>query len=188
MHLLRIPELRASDESLQLAELRRPGKTFQRLLWRRPTLELDNSAAIVDRAIGDRLHPIFVDHGFLRLDEGDKVVKAWKGHFKSKLVRVNAAKRFLDLIKGVGDPERKRKLIGREFIKVFDEESRKHKQAKFLAQGTALYWDRYVKEGGRWLIRETRYRRIYEINTALLENPQLSSHYLSEFGTEVSAG
>ncbi|MBN2082702.1 glutamine-hydrolyzing GMP synthase [bacterium] len=98
------------------------------------------TAALVDRAIGHRLHSIFVDHGFLRAEEGDKVVDAWKEHFTSKLVRVNAAKRFLGLLKGVGDPERKRKIIGREFIKVFEEESKKHKQARFLAQGT-LYPD-----------------------------------------------
>jgi len=98
------------------------------------------TAALVDRAIGHRLHSIFVDHGFLRAEEGDKVVVAWKEHFTSKLVRVNAAKRFLGLLKGVSDPERKRKIIGREFIKVFEEESKKHKQARFLAQGT-LYPD-----------------------------------------------
>ncbi len=98
------------------------------------------TAAIVDRAVGTRLHSIFVDHGFLRHEEGDKVVQAWKGHFKSKLVRVNAAGRFTKLIKGVSDPERKRKLIGREFIKVFDEHAKKFKGVKFLAQGT-LYPD-----------------------------------------------
>ena len=98
------------------------------------------TAAIIDRAIGHRLHPIFVDHGFLRMDEGDKVVEAWKGHFKSRLVRVRAGKRFLDELKGVTDPERKRKIIGREFIKVFEEESRKVRGAKYLAQGT-LYPD-----------------------------------------------
>ncbi len=57
--------------------------------------------------------------------------------------------------------------------------------AKFLTQGTAIYFDRYVKADGRWCIRETKYRRIYEINTALAENPQLSTHYLSEFGSEL---
>ena len=98
------------------------------------------TAAIVDRAIGERLHPIFVDHGLLRLNEGDKVVDAWKTHFTSKLVRANVATRFLAKLKGVANPERKRKIIGREFIKVFEEESRKHKQAGFLAQGT-LYPD-----------------------------------------------
>jgi GMP synthase (glutamine-hydrolysing) len=98
------------------------------------------TAAIIDRAIGHRLHPIFVDHGFLRMDEGDKVVEAWKGHFKSRLVRVRAGKQFLDALKGVSDPERKRKIIGREFIRVFETESRKVRDAAFLAQGT-LYPD-----------------------------------------------
>ena len=104
------------------------------------------TAAIVDRAIGERLHPIFVDHGFLRMDEGDKVVEAWRGHFKSRLIRVNAAKRFLTALHKVSDPERKRKIIGREFIKVFDEESRKLKAAGFLAQGT-LYPDVIESKG-----------------------------------------
>lgn len=102
------------------------------------------TAAIVDRAVGSRLSSVFVDHGFLRAEEGDKVVAAWKTHFKSRLVRVNAGPRFLALLKGVADPERKRKIIGREFIKVFDEEAlslRKHGvSVRHLAQGT-LYPD-----------------------------------------------
>ncbi|MEK6217486.1 MAG: glutamine-hydrolyzing GMP synthase, partial [Boseongicola sp.] len=98
------------------------------------------TAAIVDRAVGTRLHSIFVDHGFLRHEEGDKVVKAWKTHFQSELIRVNAARRFLTLVKGVSEPERKRKLIGREFIKVFDEHAKGLKGVRFLAQGT-LYPD-----------------------------------------------
>jgi len=98
------------------------------------------TAAIVDRAVGRRLHSIFVDHGFLRHEEGDKVVDAWKTHFTSELIRVNAARRFLTLIRGVSNPERKRKLIGREFIKVFDERAKTLRGVKFLAQGT-LYPD-----------------------------------------------
>ncbi len=102
------------------------------------------TAALIDHAVGERLHSIFVDHGFLRHEEGDKVVQAWKTHFKSKLIRVNAGPRFLGLLKGIADPERKRKIIGREFIKVFDEEALSIKRSKvavkFLAQGT-LYPD-----------------------------------------------
>jgi len=98
------------------------------------------TAALVDRAVGTRLNSIFVDHGFLRADEGNKVVSAWREHFTSKLVRVNAAQRFLTKLKGVADPERKRKIIGREFIKVFEEEARQRERARFLAQGT-LYPD-----------------------------------------------
>jgi GMP synthase (glutamine-hydrolysing) len=98
------------------------------------------TAAIVDRAVGVHLHPIFVDHGFLRYEEGDKVVEAWKGHFKSRLVRINAEARFLNQLVGISDPERKRKIIGREFIRIFEEEARRIKGVGFLAQGT-LYPD-----------------------------------------------
>ncbi len=73
--------------------------------------------------MGSRLSSVFVDHGFLRAEEGDKVVAAWKTHFRSRLLRVNAGPRFLALLKGVAEPERKRKIIGREFIKVFDAEA-----------------------------------------------------------------
>jgi GMP synthase (glutamine-hydrolysing) len=104
------------------------------------------TAALVDRAIGERLHPIFVDHGFLRAEEGNKVVQAWRGHFKSQLIRVNAGPRFLGKLKGISDPERKRKIIGREFIDVFDEHARAFKQVKFLAQGT-LYPDVIESKG-----------------------------------------
>lgn len=104
------------------------------------------TAALVDRAIGERLHPIFVDHGFLRAEEGNKVVQAWRGHFKSQLIRVNAGPRFLAKLKGVSDPERKRKIIGREFIDVFDEHARAYKKVKFLAQGT-LYPDVIESKG-----------------------------------------
>jgi GMP synthase (glutamine-hydrolysing) len=98
------------------------------------------TAAIVDRAAGEHLHPIFVDHGFLRQEEGDKVVEAWRGHFRSRLVRINAEQRFVGQLVGVSEPERKRKIIGREFIKVFEEEARRIKGVGFLAQGT-LYPD-----------------------------------------------
>ncbi|MDQ3024064.1 MAG: glutamine-hydrolyzing GMP synthase [bacterium] len=104
------------------------------------------TAALVDRAIGERLHPIFVDHGFLRAEEGNKVVQAWRGHFKSKLIRVNAGPRFLGKLKGVSDPERKRKIIGREFIDVFDEHAKQFRSVKFLAQGT-LYPDVIESKG-----------------------------------------
>jgi GMP synthase (glutamine-hydrolysing) len=99
-----------------------------------------STAALVDRAVGERLSSIFVDHGFLRHQEGDKVMQAWRGHFKSKLVRVNAGPRFLGLLKGVAEPERKRKIIGREFIRVFEEESQGLPDVRYLAQGT-LYPD-----------------------------------------------
>lgn len=97
-------------------------------------------ALLVHRAIGDRLTCIFVDNGLLRKGEAEKVVDTFDRHFHVPLVHVKAEKRFLDKLEGVTDPEEKRKIIGREFIAVFEEESSKLEGAEFLAQGT-LYPD-----------------------------------------------
>lgn len=93
------------------------------------------AAAIISKAVGEQLTCIFVDHGLMRKNEGDEVQEAFKNsgmHF----VRVNAEKRFLDKLCGIDDPETKRKLIGEEFIRVFEEEGRKIGSVDFLAQGT----------------------------------------------------
>jgi GMP synthase (glutamine-hydrolysing) len=97
-------------------------------------------ALLVHRAIGDRLTCIFVDNGLLRKGEAEKVRRTFQDHFHIRLVYVDARRRFLDKLEGVTDPEQKRKLIGREFIAVFEEEARKVGDAEFLAQGT-LYPD-----------------------------------------------
>lgn len=97
-------------------------------------------ALLVHRAIGDRLTCIFVDNGLLRKGEAEKVVDTFDRHFHVPLVHVKAEKRFMDKLEGVTDPEEKRKIIGREFIAVFEEESSKIEGAEFLAQGT-LYPD-----------------------------------------------
>ena len=97
-------------------------------------------AALVQRAIGDRLTCLFVDHGLLRKNEGDEVIRALSGPLGVKIVRVDARRRFLRALDGVTDPERKRKIIGREFIRVFEAEARKLGKVDFLAQGT-LYPD-----------------------------------------------
>lgn len=97
-------------------------------------------ALIVHRAVGDNLTCIFVDNGLLRKGEGEKVRKTFEGHFHIKLLYVDARDRFLEKLKGVVDPERKRKIIGNEFIAVFEEEAKKITDAEFLAQGT-LYPD-----------------------------------------------
>jgi len=97
-------------------------------------------ALLMHRAIGDRLTCIFVDNGLLRKDEARKVVDTFDRHFHVPLIHVRAEDRFLSRLKGVTDPEQKRKLIGREFIAVFEEEARKIEGAEFLAQGT-LYPD-----------------------------------------------
>lgn len=97
-------------------------------------------ALLVDRAIGSRLTCIFVDNGLLRQGEVESVEAAFKPHFGSRLKVVRAAERFLEKLRGVTDPEKKRKIIGHEFIEVFKDAARSVPNAKFLAQGT-LYPD-----------------------------------------------
>ncbi|MBU1024120.1 glutamine-hydrolyzing GMP synthase, partial [bacterium] len=98
------------------------------------------TAALVHKAIGKNLTCIFVDHGFLRKDERQQVEKAFVDHFRMNLIVVNAKHRFLKRLTGVTEPEEKRKIIGEEFIRTFEEESRKIGKFHFLAQGT-LYPD-----------------------------------------------
>lgn len=95
---------------------------------------------LLQRAIGDQLTCIFVDHGLLRKNEGDQVMEMLGGKFGLNIIRVDASKRFLDLLADVEDPEKKRKIIGNEFVYVFDDEASKLKGVDFLAQGT-LYTD-----------------------------------------------
>ena len=113
------------------------------------------AAALIHRAIGDQLTCVFVDHGLLRLNEGRMVMEMFAGRLHAKVVQVNAAEQFLGHLKGVTDPEQKRKIIGREFVEVFQAEAAKLKLAnnggsvrgaKWLAQGT-IYPD-VVESGG----------------------------------------
>lgn len=92
-------------------------------------------AALLSKAIGDQLTCIFVDHGFMRKNEGDEVEAAFKDH-NLNFVRVDAKDRFMAKLNGVSDPEKKRKIIGEEFIRVFEEEAKKIGTVDFLAQGT----------------------------------------------------
>ncbi len=94
------------------------------------------AAVMVHKAIGNDLTCIFVDHGCMRKDEGDQVMGTLKKEFDMNVIRVNAGERFLAKLKGVTDPERKRKIIGAEFIAVFDEEAAKLGEQDFLLQGT----------------------------------------------------
>ncbi len=98
------------------------------------------AAALVHKAIGDRLTCIFVDNGLLRAGEREQVEELFRGAFQMDLRVIDAAERFLNKLAGVTDPEKKRKIIGYEFIAVFEEEARKLGDAKFLVQGT-LYPD-----------------------------------------------
>ena len=103
------------------------------------------AAVLVHKAIGDQLTCVFVDHGFLRLGEAEQVVDTFTNKFNMKLVHIDASKHFMDLLKGVTEPEKKRKTIGAEFIHTFQEEANKIPDVKFLVQGT-LYPD--VVESG----------------------------------------
>jgi GMP synthase (glutamine-hydrolysing) len=104
------------------------------------------AALLVHRAIGDQLTCVFVDHGLMRKNEGEQVISAFRDTFRVPLVAVDAERRFLDKLAGVTEPERKRKIIGAEFIRVFEEEAAKIGDARYLVQGT-LYSD-VIESGG----------------------------------------
>jgi len=104
------------------------------------------AALLVYKAVGDQLTCVFVDHGMMRKNEAEQVVETFQDHFGVPLVHVQAQQRFLDLLADVEDPEQKRKIIGREFIRVFEDEARKLGDVKWLVQGT-LYSD-VIESGG----------------------------------------
>ncbi len=104
------------------------------------------AALLVHKAIGDQLTCVFVDHGFLRKDEAVQVVETFRGHFHVPLIHVQAEERFLARLEGVTDPEEKRRRIGEEFIRVFEEEAAKLGKIRYLVQGT-LYSD-VIESGG----------------------------------------
>ena len=104
------------------------------------------AAALIHRAIGDQLTCVFVDHGLLRLNEGKMVMEMFEGRLHAKVVHVDATAQFMGHLTGVTDPEQKRKIIGREFVEVFQAEAKKLKNAKWLAQGT-IYPD-VIESGG----------------------------------------
>ncbi|NGR08756.1 glutamine-hydrolyzing GMP synthase [bacterium SGD-2] len=94
------------------------------------------AAALIHKAIGDQLTCVFVDHGLLRLNEAQQVMDTFAGHFGVKVIHVDASEQFMGKLEGVTDPEAKRKIIGREFVEVFQAEAAKLKNARWLAQGT----------------------------------------------------
>jgi GMP synthase (glutamine-hydrolysing) len=105
-------------------------------------------AALLHRAIGDQLTCVFVDNGLLRLNEAEQVMETFANNLGVKVIHVDAAEQFLGHLQGVSDPEAKRKIIGREFVEVFQVESRKLANAKWLAQGT-IYPDVIESAGGK---------------------------------------
>jgi GMP synthase (glutamine-hydrolysing) len=106
------------------------------------------AAALIHKAIGDRLTCVFVDHGLLRLNEGKQVMETYAGAMGIRIIHVDATEQFMGKLAGVSDPEAKRKIIGREFVEVFQAEAGKLQNAKWLAQGT-IYPDVIESAGGK---------------------------------------
>ena len=105
-------------------------------------------AALLHRAIGEQLTCVFVDTGLLRWREGDQVMEMFARHMGVKVIRVNAAERYFEALRGVSDPEAKRKIIGRLFVEIFEEEAGKLRNVKWLAQGT-IYPDVIESAGSK---------------------------------------
>ena len=97
------------------------------------------AAALIHKAIGDKLTCVFVDHGLLRLDEGKQVMQTFAENMGVKIIHIDATAQFMGKLSGVADPEAKRKIIGREFVEVFQDQAGKQKSAKWLAQGTIYH-------------------------------------------------
>jgi GMP synthase (glutamine-hydrolysing) len=106
------------------------------------------AAALIHKAIGDQLTCVFVDHGLLRLNEAKQVMDTFAKHMHVKVLHIDASSQFLGALKGVEDPEQKRKIIGKHFVEVFQQESSKIKNARWLAQGT-IYPDVIESAGGK---------------------------------------
>ena len=119
-----------------IAEIKETVGTQKVILGLSGGVDSSVAADLIHKAIGDQLTCIFVDTGLLRKDEDEKVMKNYGDHFHLNIKLIDAKERFLSKLKGISDPEEKRKAIGNEFVAVFDEESHKIEGAKFLAQGT----------------------------------------------------
>ncbi len=131
-------------ETRMIAQIRAQVGTEKVILGLSGGVDSSVCAALIGKAIGKNLYCIFVDHGLMRKNEGDEIEAAFKNR-DINFIRVNAGEKFLGLLKGVTDPEKKRKIIGEQFIRTFEEESKKLGDVKFLAQGT-IYPD--VVESG----------------------------------------
>ncbi|SES97798.1 glutamine-hydrolyzing GMP synthase [Thorsellia anophelis] len=112
------------------------GETDEVILGLSGGVDSSVTALLLHKAIGKRLICVFIDHGLLRLNESQQVLDMFGNQFGLNIIHVNAEARFLNALAGEADPEAKRKIIGREFVAVFDEEAEKQSQAKWLAQGT----------------------------------------------------
>ena len=136
MERITTPELAKAFISEQIAEIRAQVGDKKVLLALSGGVDSSVVAALLIKAIGKQLVCVHVNHGLMRKCESEDVIKVFGEELDANLIYVDATDRFLDLLAGVSDPERKRKIIGAEFIKVFDEESAKLDGISFLAQGT----------------------------------------------------
>jgi GMP synthase (glutamine-hydrolysing) len=139
----------ASIAEDQIARIRRQVGSGRVICGLSGGVDSSVAALLVHRAVGDQLTCVFVDHGLMRKDEGEQVIGAFRDTFKVPLVAVDAERRFLEKLKGITEPEAKRKAIGAEFIRVFEEEAAKisaTEPARYLVQGT-LYSD-VIESGG----------------------------------------
>ncbi len=131
-----------------VARIRRQVGSEQVILGLSGGVDSSVAAALIHRAIGDQLTCVFVDNGLLRLGEGDQVMATFAENLGVKVIRVDAEERFLSALAGVSDPERKRKIIGTLFVEIFEEESLKLTDARWLAQGT-IYPDVIESAGAK---------------------------------------
>jgi GMP synthase (glutamine-hydrolysing) len=132
----------------QIARVRAQVGSWHVLLGLSGGVDSSVVAALLHRAIGQQLICVFVDHGLLLQGEGDQVMELFAGHLNVEVIRVNAGPRFFAALRGQSDPEAKRRIIGRKFVEVFEEQARRLPDVRFLAQGT-IYPDVIESAGSR---------------------------------------
>ena len=146
MHRITTAELANAFIDQQVAELRKQIGTSKVLLALSGGVDSSVVAALLIKAVGKQLVCVHVNHGLLRKGEPEQVIEVFRNQMNANLIYVDAVDRFLDKLAGVSDPETKRKIIGAEFIRVFEEEARKLDGIRFLAQGT-IYPDILESDG-----------------------------------------
>ncbi len=147
MERITTPELAQAFINEQISELRAQIGDKKVLLALSGGVDSSVVAALLIKAVGQQLVCVHVNHGLLRKGEPEQVVEVFRGQMNANLIYVDAVDRFLDKLAGVSEPERKRKIIGAEFIRVFEEEARKLDGIEFLAQGT-IYPDILESDDG----------------------------------------
>lgn len=146
MERIATPELAEKFIEEQIAEVRSQVGDKKVLLALSGGVDSSVVAALLIKAIGKQLVCVHVNHGLMRKGESEQVIEVFRNQLDANLIYIDATDRFLDLLAGVNEPEKKRKIIGGEFIKVFDEEARKLEGISFLAQGT-IYPDILESDG-----------------------------------------